>query len=68
MLPLLAMGRDAREGVVNAYGEVFNYPGLYLTDGSVMPGPVGANPSFMIAAFANRYADHVIHHHRRAAG
>jgi cholesterol oxidase len=54
------MGRNAREGVVNEYGEVFNYPGLYIVDGSTMPGPVGVNPSFTIAAFANRCADQLL--------
>jgi cholesterol oxidase len=54
------MGRDEREGVVDAYGAVFNYPGLYVADGSVMPGPVGANPSLTIAAFANRMAQRIV--------
>ena len=54
------MGRSPAEGTVNSYGEVFNYPGLYVADGSVMPGPVGPNPSLTIAALANRFADHLI--------
>ena len=44
------MGRSEHEGVVDGYGEAFGYPGLYVADGSVMPGPVGANPSLTIAA------------------
>ena len=56
------MGRDAREGVVDAWGEVFgDPPGLWVADGSVMPGPVGANPSLTIAALADRTADAMIH-------
>jgi cholesterol oxidase len=55
-----AMGRNADEGVVDAFGEVFNYPGLYVADGAVMPGPVGTNPAFTIAALADRFADHLI--------
>ena len=51
------MGRDADEGVVDPYGNVFGYPGLHIADGSVMPGPVGPNPSFTIAALADRFAD-----------
>ena len=51
------MGRDEREGVVDSYGQVFNYPGLFVADGAVMPGPVGANPSLTIAALADRFAD-----------
>ena len=54
------MGRSEDDGVVNSYGEVFNYPGLYVADGSVMPGPVGANPSLTIAALADRFAEHLL--------
>jgi cholesterol oxidase len=54
------MGRNAEEGVVDSFGEVFGYPGLYVADGSVMPGPVGANPSLTIAALADRFADRVV--------
>jgi cholesterol oxidase len=62
------MGRDEREGVLNAYGEVFNYPGLHVADGSVMPGAVGTNPSLTIAAVADRFADRIIETHRTARG
>ena len=54
------MGRNEGEGVVDAYGQVFNYPGLYVADGSVMPGPVGPNPALTIAAFADRMATHIL--------
>jgi cholesterol oxidase len=54
------MGRDIGEGVVDAYGRVFGYPDLYVIDGSVMPGPVGANPALTIAAFAERCVDRII--------
>ncbi|CAN5507192.1 hypothetical protein BH20ACT17_BH20ACT17_18380 [soil metagenome] len=54
------MGRDEREGVVDAYGRVFHYPGLHIADGSVMPGPVGANPSLTIAGLADRFADAIL--------
>jgi cholesterol oxidase len=43
-----------------ANGEVYNYPHLHVADGSVMPGTVGANPSFTIAALANRFADAIL--------
>jgi cholesterol oxidase len=61
------MGRTSAEGVVNAYGEVFNYPGLYIADGSVMPGPVGANPSLTIAALSDRTADAIIDSYQQRA-
>jgi cholesterol oxidase len=55
------MGRNETEGVVNSYGAVFGCPpGLYVVDGSVMPGPVGPNPSLTIAALADRFADTMI--------
>ncbi len=54
------MGRSEHEGVVDAHGRVFNCPGLHIADGSVMPGPVGANPSFTIAALADRFADAIL--------
>ncbi len=59
------MGRNSAEGVVNAYGEVFNYAGLYIADGSVLPGPVGANPSLTIAALSDRSADAIIAGYQR---
>lgn len=59
------MGRNPNEGVVDAYGEVFGYEGLYVADGAVMPGPVGPNPSLTIAALADRFADKVIERHRQ---
>jgi cholesterol oxidase len=61
------MGRDASEGVVDAFGNVFGHPGLHIADGSVMPGPVGPNPSFTIAALADRFADHMLEPERAVA-
>ncbi len=46
------MGRGPEEGVVDARCEVFNYPGLYVVDGSIMPGNPGINPSLTITALA----------------
>jgi cholesterol oxidase len=55
------LGRTIDEGVVDPVGgEVFGYPGLHIADGSVMPGPVGANPSLTIAALADRFADKIV--------
>ena len=61
------MGRHPDEGVVDPWGNVFGYPGLHVADGSVMPGPTGPNPSFTIAALADRFADQIIEPDRRAA-
>jgi cholesterol oxidase len=54
------MGRHEREGVVDAWGRAFGVPGLHVADGSVMPGPVGPNPSLTIAAAADRFADAIV--------
>ncbi len=62
------MGRNEREGVVDSHGEVFGYPGLYVADGAVMPGPVGANPSLTIAALADRFAERILEQRSGAAG
>jgi cholesterol oxidase len=51
-----AMAEHPDAGVVNEWGESFGHPGLYVADGSVMPGPVGPNPSLTIAALADRFA------------
>jgi cholesterol oxidase len=54
------MGSNQDEGVVDVWGEAFGCPGLFVLDGSTMPGPVGPNPSLTIAAFADRAAEHLI--------
>jgi cholesterol oxidase len=54
------MGVDERGGVVDSYGRVFGHPGLLVVDGSILPGPVGPNPSTTIAAVAHRAADRLI--------
>jgi cholesterol oxidase len=52
------MGRNESEGVVSAEGEVFGSPGLFVADGSVMPGPIGPNPSLTIGALSHKIAGH----------
>jgi cholesterol oxidase len=45
-------GRSDSEGVIDLNCEVFNYPGLYVVDGSIVPANPGVNPSLTIAALA----------------
>jgi len=55
------MGKTDAEGVVDPEsGCVHNYKGLHVADGSVMPGTVGTNPSFTIAAVSNRFAKAIL--------
>jgi cholesterol oxidase len=51
------MSTSISSGVVNANGMVFNYPGLFVIDGSIMPGAIGVNPSLTIAAIAEKLSD-----------
>ena len=46
------IGKDSSEGVVNENFEVYNYPGMYIIDGSIMPANPGVNPSLTITALA----------------
>ncbi len=52
-----AMAGSPERGVVDANGEVFGYPGLFVADGSLLPTPIGRAPSMTIAALAERIAD-----------
>ncbi len=48
----IPMGEDANEGVVNDQFKVFNYPGMTVLDGSIIPGNLGVNPSLTITALS----------------
>ena len=45
-------GKNDHEGVIGLDFQVFNYPGLYVVDGSIMPANPGVNPSLTITALA----------------
>jgi cholesterol oxidase len=51
---------DGRDGVVDSFGRVFGVEGLSIADGSILPGPVGVNPSLTISALAERHAQKLI--------
>jgi cholesterol oxidase len=46
------IGRDAESGVVDLDCQLFNYPGLYVVDTSIMPANPGVNPSLTATALA----------------
>lgn len=53
------MGSSHEDGVVDKHCEVFNYPGLYVVDGSIMPANPGINPSLTIVALAEYAMSHI---------
>ena len=52
-----SMATSPATGVVDHCGCVFNHPGLYVIDGSIIPRAIGLNPSKTIAAIAERAAE-----------
>ena len=50
------MGTSKTSGVVNHRGEVWDYPNLYVADGSMIPSALSVNPSLTISALAERVA------------
>jgi len=57
------MGRSAAEGVVDEDFQVFHYPGIYVIDGSIMPGNPGVNPSLTITALAEYAMSKIVQSH-----
>jgi cholesterol oxidase len=55
-----AMSDRQEDGVVNEFGEVWNYPGLYVSDSSIIPTALAINPSATISALAERIANHMV--------
>jgi cholesterol oxidase len=59
------MGNSPSEGVVNKKGQVYQlnkesepvYEGLYVMDGSIIPGPVAVNPTLTIVAMSLKIAE-----------
>lgn len=52
MLGGCPFGASAEDGVVGLDFQAHGYPGLYIVDGSIVPGNPGINPSLTIAALA----------------
>jgi choline dehydrogenase-like flavoprotein len=50
------MGHDPKTSVVGLDHETHDVPGLYVVDGSTVPGPLGVNPQLTIMAMATRAA------------
>lgn len=50
------VGATPDDGVIGPDHQVFGHPGLYVVDGSAVPGNLGVNPSLTITAMAERAA------------
>ena len=50
------MGESKSRGVVDMAGAVFDYPGLYITDGAAIPSSLAVNTAHTILANAERIA------------
>ena len=57
------MDTTGAQGVVDRNGQVHGYPGLFVADGSVLPGPAVANPALTIAALSRHFSATVIRNH-----
>jgi len=51
-----AMSDSRDSGAVDASGEAFGHPGLYVTDGAAIPGSIAVSTSLTILANAERIA------------
>ncbi len=58
------MAHRPEDGVVDADHRVHGVPGLYVTDGSVLPTQGSANPALTIMALAAPAADRMVSHAR----
>ena len=54
----MADSRD--DGVVDVHGQVFDYPGLYISGGAAVPSSLAVNTSLTILANAERIADGLV--------
>lgn len=49
------ISENESSGVIDFNHQVYNYPGLYVCDGSMIPANLGVNPSLTITAMAERF-------------
>jgi enediyne biosynthesis protein E9 len=54
------MATRKADGVVDAAGQVFDHPGLYISDGSAIPSSLAVNTSLTILANAERVAAGIV--------
>lgn len=55
-----ALSTSADTGVVGIDGQIHGHPGLYVSDGSVIPTAIGSHPVMTISAVSEWIAEHVV--------
>lgn len=55
------MGASPADSVVDHRGQVWNHPGLFVSDGACIPAALSVNPSLTIGAIAERVAFWMLH-------
>lgn len=65
MIGSCRMADTKEHGVVDAFGEVFAYPGMFVTDGAAIPSSLAVNSSLTILANAERIAAHMVRHYEK---
>lgn len=66
MVGSCSMADSIDNGVVNPYGEVFNYPGIFVTDGAGIPTSLAVNTSLTILANAERIAEYLVQYFKKS--
>ncbi|MCB1685333.1 MAG: GMC family oxidoreductase, partial [Pseudomonadales bacterium] len=54
------MGMDPADSVTSSYGQTWDVPNLFVTDGALFPSNADKNPTLTIMALAWRAADHIL--------
>ncbi len=54
------MGSDRNQSVTNRWGQAWDVPNLFITDGAVFASNADKNPTLTIMALAWRTADHIL--------
>src|SRR5215469_11474813 len=59
------MGADPKSSVTNQWGQTWDVPNLFITDGAVFASNADKNPTLTIMALAWRASDHILARMRR---
>jgi len=67
MMGTAIMGSKADRSVVNLKGQLWDLPGCYVADASLIPSAPAVNPQVTIMAFANKVAQGILETEKRPA-